>query len=158
MSPAKTRGDSGALSGEPAEFFAELTALRQRYLDAMDDDFNTGGAVGVLFDLRKSLNTFITDHKLDTAAGDKSRLPALTAGMRVLKELSSILGVFRDARKKEATADDGLLDGLMQLVIQIRADARQNKNFAVADLIRNKLNELKITLEDRTDRTLWRKN
>ena len=117
-----------------------------------------GGAVGVLFDLRKSLNTFITDHKLDTASGDKSQLPALTAGMRVLKELSSILGVFRDARKKEATADDGLLDGLMQLVIQIRADARQNKNFAVADLIRNKLNELKITLEDRTDRTLWRKN
>ncbi len=158
LSPAKTRGDSGVLSGEPAEFFAELTVLRQRYFDAMDDDFNTGGAVGVLFDLRKSLNTFITDHKLDTAAGDKSRLPALTAGMRVLKELSSILGVFRDARKKEATADDGLLDGLMQLVIQIRADARQNKNFAVADLIRNKLNELKITLEDRTDRTLWRKN
>ena len=46
----------------------------------------------------------------------------------------------------------------MQLVIQIRADARQNKNFAVADLIRNKLNELKITLEDRTDRTLWRRS
>jgi cysteinyl-tRNA synthetase len=50
-----------------------------------------------------------------------------------------------------------MLDGLMQLVIQIRADARKNKNFAVADLIRNKLNELKISLEDRTDQTLWRR-
>ncbi|MBC8113139.1 MAG: cysteine--tRNA ligase, partial [Candidatus Saccharimonas sp.] len=154
---ATSRGESPALSGEPAVFFAELDALRQRYLDAMDDDFNTGGAVGVLFDLRKTLNAFIGDHKLDTAAADKSKLSALAAGMALLKELSSILGVFHEAKAKAASADDGLLDGLMQLVIQIRADARKNKNFAVADLIRNKLNELKITLEDRTDQTLWRR-
>ena len=137
---------------------AELKALRQRYLDAMDDDFNTGGAVGVLFDLRKTLNAFIGEHKLDTAAADKSQLPALTAGMTLLKELASILGVFRGSKVEAAAdADDGMLDGLMQLVIQIRADARKNKNFAVADLIRNKLNELKISLEDRTDQTLWRR-
>ena len=153
-----SRSASPILSGTPTEFFAELNSLRQRYLEAMDDDFNTGGAVGVLFDLRKSLNAFIGEQKLDTAAGDKGLIPALTAGMTMLKELASILGVFREARAKATSADDGLLDGLMQLVIQIRADARQNKNFAVADLIRNRLNELKITLEDRTDRTLWRKN
>ena len=88
---------------------------------------------------------------------DTSHLPPLKAGMGLLKELSSILGVFRVAKPKVKTADDATLDGLMQLVIQIRADARKNKNFAVADLIRNKLNELKITLEDRTDQTLWRR-
>ena len=77
--------------------------------------------------------------------------------MTLLKELALILGVFREGKQKAVSADDGTLDGLMQLVIQIRADARKNKNFAVADLIRNKLNELKITLEDRTDQTLWRK-
>ena len=157
LKPVPTRADSVALSGDPADYFTELNALRQRYLDAMDDDFNTGGAVGVLFDLRTKLNAFINDHKLDTAAGDKSKLPALTAGMTLLKELASILGVFREAKAKAASADDGLLDGLMQLVIQIRADARKNKNFPVADLIRNKLNELKITLEDSTDQTLWRR-
>jgi cysteinyl-tRNA synthetase len=158
LSAAKTRSDSPGLSGQPSEFFGELATLRERYLDAMDDDFNTGGAVGVLFDLRKTLNAFIADQKLDTAAADKNKIPALTAGMQLLKELSSILGVFREARTKAASVDDGLVDGLMQLVIQIRADARKNKNFAVADLIRNKLNELKITLEDRTDQTLWRKS
>jgi cysteinyl-tRNA synthetase len=158
LKASDVRNDNTPLSGEPAAYFAELNPLRQRYLEAMDDDFNTGGAVGVLFDLRKTLNAFIGDHKLDTAAADKSKLPAITAGMLLLKELSSILGVFRDAKKKAASADDGTVDGLMQLVIQIRADARKNKNFAVADLIRNKLNELKITLEDRTDQTLWRKN
>ncbi len=154
---APTRASSAALTGTPAEYFQALNDLRQRYLESMDDDFNTGGAVGVLFELRKTLNSFITDHKLETTPTDKSLLPALTAGMTLLKELSSILGVFREAKQKAASADDGLLDGLMQLVIQIRADARKNKNFAVADLIRNKLNELKITLEDRTDQTLWRR-
>jgi cysteinyl-tRNA synthetase len=158
LKSSDVRSDNTPLAGEPAAYFAELNTLRQRYLEAMDDDFNTGGAVGVLFDLRKTLNAFIGDHKLDTATADKSKLPAVTAGMQLLKELSSILGVFRDAKKKAASADDGTVDGLMQLVIQIRADARKNKNFAVADLIRNKLNELKITLEDRTDQTLWRKN
>jgi len=157
LKTSNARTDSAALTGDPADYFTELNALRQRYLDAMDDDFNTGGAVGALFDLRTKLNAFINDHKLDTAAGDKSKLPALTAGMTLLKELASILGVFREAKAKAASADDGLLDGLMQLVIQIRADARKNRNFAVADLIRNKLNELKITLEDRTDQTLWRR-
>jgi cysteinyl-tRNA synthetase len=110
-----------------------------------------------LFDLRKTINSFITDHKLDTAAADRGKLADLTTGMKLLKELSSILGVFRTAKQKAASADDGLLDGLMQLIIQIRADARKNKNFAVADLIRNKLTELKVTLEDRTDQTLWRR-
>lgn len=153
-----TRQNSAALTGEPQSFFRDLTTLRERFLEAMDDDFNTGGAVGVLFDLRKTLNAFVNDHKLDAANADPAGIAALTAGMVLLKELSGLLGVFRKPRPAVAGADDGLVDGLMQLVIQIRADARKNKNFAVADLIRNRLNELKITLEDRTDQTLWRKN
>lgn len=151
------RTDSTKLTGGSTAFFDELNALRQRYLEAMDDDFNTGGAVGVLFDLRKALNSFVSDHKLDSSNVDRANVSDLNAGMALLKELSSILGVFRKAKPKAASADDGLLDGLMQLVIQIRADARKNKNFPVADLIRNKLNELKITLEDRTEQTVWRR-
>ena len=154
---ASKRTDSVPLEGSSTEFLQALGQLRQRYLESMDDDFNTGGAVGVLFDLRKTINSFITDHKLDTASADRGKLADLTTGMKLLKELSSILGVFRTAKQKASSADDALLDGLMQLIIQIRADARKNKNFAVADLIRNKLTELKVTLEDRTEQTLWRR-
>jgi cysteinyl-tRNA synthetase len=157
ISAGTSRDQSPSFSGEASPLYSELHELRRRYLESMDDDFNTGGAVGVLFDLRKTLNAYISDQKLDTANPDTSHLPPLKAGMGLLKELSSILGVFRVAKPKVTTADDATLDGLMQLVIQIRADARKNKNFAVADLIRNKLNELKITLEDRTDQTLWRR-
>lgn len=157
ISTGTSRDQSPSFSGEASPLYQELHELRRRYLESMDDDFNTGGAVGVLFDLRKTLNAYISDQKLDTANPDSSHLSPLKAGMGLLKELSSILGVFRVAKPKVKTADDATLDGLMQLVIQIRADARKNKNFAVADLIRNKLNELKITLEDRTDQTLWRR-
>jgi cysteinyl-tRNA synthetase len=139
------------------EYSEEVAALRNRFLDAMDDDFNTGGAVGVLFDLRKTLNSFIGDQKLDQGTPKPDAIAALIAGMTVLKELSNILGVFREPKRQAGGADDALLDGLMQLIIQIRAEARKARNFAVADLIRNRLAEQKITLEDRPDKTLWRR-
>ena len=141
--------------GFPA-FEQELVGHRQRFLDAMDDDFNTGGAVGVLFDLRKTINSFVAEQKLETGTPAPEALAAFTAGMALLRELSNLLGVFR-TRAAAAAADDGLAGELMELVIQIRADARKNKNFAVADLIRNRLTELKITLEDRPEKTLWRR-
>jgi cysteinyl-tRNA synthetase len=138
-------------------FTQEVAALKLRFLDAMDDDFNTGGAVGALFDLRKTLNAFIGDHKLDQGTPSPETVAALTAGMTVLKELAQLLGVFRQPKTKSAGGDDSLVNGLMELILQIRADSRKAKNFAVADLIRAKLTELKITVEDRPDKTLWRR-
>ena len=157
LKTSTVRSESAPPSGDEKPFLEAVNELRHRYLEAMDDDFNTGGAVGVLFELRKTLNSFISDNKLDVNKADAGKVSALVYGLTVLKELAAILGVFREPKQKSASADDGLVDGLMQLVIQIRADARKNKNFSVADLIRNKLTELKITLEDRTDQTLWRR-
>ncbi|HET6423165.1 MAG TPA: cysteine--tRNA ligase [Planctomycetaceae bacterium] len=158
LTPPKTRAEAqGFLTLGPSDFTTELQSLRARFLDAMDDDFNTGGAVGALFDLRKTLNAFIGDNKLDQGTPSPENVAILTAGMTVLKELSQLLGVFREAKTKAGGQDDGLVDGLMQLILQIRADSRKAKNFAVADLIRTKLTELKITVEDRPDKTLWRR-
>lgn len=153
----KSRAQSTALPEEPTGLMGEVRLQRDRFLEAMDDDFNTGGAIGALFDLRKAINAFIHERKLENGALAADRT-ALTAAMTVLKELSNILGVFRTPLAKPGAADDGLSDALMQLIIQIRADARKNKNFAVADLIRNRLNELKIVLEDRTEKTFWRRS
>jgi cysteinyl-tRNA synthetase len=156
LQAAATQKDAVAIpSGD--DFLQEVAALRQRFLDAMDDDFNTGGAVGSLFDLRKTINAFIGDHKLEQGTPSAEAQARLTTGLTVLKELAQLLGVFRERRAAAAGTDDGLLDGLMQLIIQIRADSRKAKNFAVADLIRARLTELKITLEDRPDKTLWRR-
>ena len=121
----------------------------------MDDDFNTGGAIGVLFELRKAVNGFIHQQKLEEAATDDQQ-QALTTAVTLLKELSNLLGVFRQPVERAAGgADDEFVGGLMQLILDIRADARENKNWAVADKIRDALNELNVSVEDGKDGVRW---
>ena len=77
--------------------------------------------------------------------------------MVVLKELSQILGLFRrPPAQPQARADDALTAPLLELLIDLRARLRKEKNFALADEIRNRLTELGVTLEDRADGTRWR--
>jgi cysteinyl-tRNA synthetase len=160
------------LSGPEAVATGDFGALRARFLDCMNDDFNTGGATGVLFELLSSLNRHADANKLD-AGGESAAKDEFRRGVRVLRELSSILGLFW--APVATKADDALagplselvsqlggspaggVDGLMGQLIQMRADARKAKNFAVADQIRKRLGELKVTLEDRPGgKTDWR--
>ena len=150
--PAK-RGDFQAGEGE---FPAEVARLRQAFLQGMDDDFNTGGAVGTLYELLTSLNRFADARKLEDAAPEAAALEQFRRGTLVLRELSQILGLFWEAPKKEAGADDKLVGGLMQLLLDLRAEARKAKDFATADQIRKRLGELGVTLEDRPGGTGWR--
>ena len=77
--------------------------------------------------------------------------------MLVLRELTGVLGMFLEPPKSQTdgTADEGLVGQLMDLVIEIRANARKTKDFATADLVRNRLAEAGIVLEDRPDGTGW---
>jgi cysteinyl-tRNA synthetase len=78
--------------------------------------------------------------------------------MTLLKELSGVLGLFRKPIAKPSQGGDELTDKLMKLMIELRAEARRTKNFAIADKIRDGLTALKITLEDRPDGTNWRRD
>jgi len=79
------------------------------------------------------------------------------AAAMTLRNIGGILGLFRQKAARPEPKENGLTDQLMKLFIQLRADARQQKNFAVADGIRKGLAELGITLEDRPDGTIWRR-
>jgi cysteinyl-tRNA synthetase len=153
--PAAERHGPFEPSGAETEFLSEVARLRQNYLDFMNDDFNTGGAVGVLNELLTSLNRFADARKLESPS-DNPASEAFLRSVKVLRELTSILGLFREASAKASAADDQLIDGLMRLIIDIRNEARKTKNFAVSDQIRDRLKELKITLEDRQGQTGWR--
>jgi cysteinyl-tRNA synthetase len=124
----------------------------------MDDDFNTGGAIGVLFDLLRVLNRYVETEKLETTKNE-SAIASLGQGMRTLRELTSVLGLFRQPAIEAADsgADSQLTGQLMQLLIDLRAESRKKKDFATADVIRNRLTELGITLEDRPGGTEWSK-
>ncbi len=140
----------------PADVASGLCELAERFLEAMDDDFNTGGAIGVLFDLRKAINGYIAANRLTESATPQQQ-QALTTAMTLLKELSQILGVFRQPLPQKRSADDELVNGLMQLIIDLRQQARQEKNWAVADRIRDSLKALRITLEDGREGVRWRR-
>ena len=64
--------------------------------------------------------------------------------------------MFIDPPAKKTAGDDGLADTVMQILIEVRQHARKNKAFDIADLIRERLTDAKITLEDRPDGTIWR--
>jgi cysteinyl-tRNA synthetase len=132
---------------------------RNLFRQSMNDDFNTGGAIGVLFELLTTMNRCIDHWKLETEQHPPQVDILRTAGL-VLRELSHILGVFSKPIDKPR-ADDAsqqLTAGLMQLLIDLRAEARKAKNFALGDQIRKRLGDLSVTLEDRPSGTIWRKD
>ena len=134
----------------------QIAEIRTQFLEAMDDDFNTGSAVGKLFDLVRLLNKFVDAEKLEVGGQPASdSLATLRQGATTLRELAATLGLFRKPVEAKSTGDDSLVGDLMKLVIALRAAARKNKDFATADLIRKRLAELGIMLEDRPGGTEW---
>jgi cysteinyl-tRNA synthetase len=155
--PPATRTE-GEFSPGDDPLLAAVAELRRKFLDAMDDDFNTGGAIGALFDLLRRLNKFVDDEKLETSgACPPDKRAALRRAAAVLREIAVTLGLFRAAvaEPESASGDDALVGRLMELLIEVRADSRKAKHFAAADKIRNRLTEIGVKLEDRPTGTQW---
>jgi cysteinyl-tRNA synthetase len=141
---------------EASRFLIEIKRHRDLFLVHMDDDFNTGGAIGALYELLTTLNRFADARQLEGTNPKTDDMEAFVLGTVALRELSQILGLFREEPKKETAVNDQLVNGLMQLLIDLRAEARKAKNFALADQIRQRLGQLGVTLEDRPSGTGWR--
>jgi len=156
--PARARREAGNLDPAGDPLLAAVHKLRASFLDKMDDDFNTGGAVADLFDLVRELNKYADQQKLDEIADPKdAKVQTLIKATVVLRELSNILGLFRATPSQRGGASEGVVPKLMQLLIELRADARAKKDFATGDKIRSSLTEAGITLEDRKGgATEWR--
>lgn len=119
----------------------------ERFNTFMDDDFNTPGAISVLFELAKAVNT--------SSGAEAEGL----AGRLV--ELGGILGLlYQDPVKYLQGQTDGASDddtALIESLIEQRREARARKDFAAADEARNKLTEMGIVLEDGPSGTTWRR-
>jgi cysteinyl-tRNA synthetase len=140
-----------------APFAQTVIQHKMRFLEMMDDDFNTAGAIAVMHELAGEINSFIESRHVEKTR-PREALAAITAATQTLRKLGTILGLFRpDVAKAGAKKEDALVDKLMALLIQLRQQARVDKNFPLSDSIRKGLTELGITLEDRADGTVWRK-
>jgi cysteinyl-tRNA synthetase len=149
-------GDARLAAAGTAALSQLVAEHRNRFLEAMDDDFNTGGGIGALFDLVRVLNKYCDDEKLEDAAKHTAeKVDALRRGTTVFRELAGTLGLFRKPPQEKVPGGDDLAGKLMKLLIQLRAEARKKKDFATADQIRNTLTEIGVTLEDRPGGTEW---
>lgn len=147
--PAPTKRDETTeLSALPHELHQTVADLRDRFWEAMDDDFNTGGAIGMLFELRRSINAAMAESPPLATGG-------LTTLLTLFKELANVLGVFRQPVQQQAGADDTFVNGLMELILDIRQEARADKNWSVADTIRDRLAALNVVIEDSRDGARW---
>ncbi len=146
------------LSEGPHEAFARsILDRKMKFLEMMDDDFNTAGAIAVLHETAGEINSFIEKSGLEKQR-DMPVVEISAAAVRSMRALGNVIGLFIKLPQAAAQSpDDGLVEGLMQLLIRLRATARAEKNFAIADAVRKGLTELNITLEDRPDGTTWRK-
>jgi cysteinyl-tRNA synthetase len=116
---------------------------RTLFEEAMEDDFNTPKALGILFDLAKELNIKGTQAGTTEAAEEASLLYAF----------GRVLGLFQ----KEDDTSDHIVPELMDLIIHLRDELRSAKNFPLSDEIRTRLEDIGISLEDGADKTKWKK-
>ncbi|MBI2868048.1 MAG: cysteine--tRNA ligase [Chloroflexi bacterium] len=113
---------------------------RRRFLDAMDDDFNTPQAVAALFDLARDINR----------ARDNGQ--RADRGQARLRELSGVLGL----RLTEPVQKDKAAEPFIEALVQLRQELRQSKQWALADTVRQRLLDLGVALEDTPKGTVWK--
>lgn len=149
-----TRG-GGLLTDDDIDVLRAASVCREKFLAAMDDDFNTGGAIAELFELARVANKYCDQTDLDGAgAEDVAAVATLELLLTSIKELANVLGLFM-APPDGGSDGDELLDAVMQLVVTLRASARAAKNFATADAIRDGLTTAGVVVEDRAGGTEW---
>lgn len=144
------------LESEVGGFVRQALAQKMKFHEMMDDDFNTAGAIAVLHELAGSINSFLEQNRAEANRQPDVTLAAASA-LQSLRRLGQILGLFRPGTARPNAKEPGVVDQLMTLMIQLRNDARAGKDFARADAVRDGLKKIGITLEDRPEGTIWRK-
>ncbi len=156
--PAPETRDQGAIDPRGDEALHECVALRDRFLAAMDDDFNTALAISTLFDLLRAANRHLDKHDLTAASSTESpAVETLRVIGGILRDLTAVLGLFRKPPLDQTTdrSDAELTSRLMQVLIDLRKEARDKKDFATGDRIRDRLAEIGVALLDKKEGTLW---
>lgn len=136
-------------SGDSSAILDRVNETRAAFIAAMDDDFSAPQGLAVLQDFTRDVNTLLNSGQ--------------AVGLGVLAEInnlyvtlgSEVLGIIPEA--DDAASSDGAREAaLIEMMINMRAQARVNKNWTESDRIRNELANIGVILEDRADGTIWK--
>ena len=147
---ALDRLDSQATdSGADDELLRRVAQIAKEFDEAMADDFNTSLAMASMFALSKEINQLVT-----RGAGTKKEVEAIQNSWDEMKE---ILGLLEDL-SDHGQEDDSLTNSLMEVLISLRTEAKEAKNWAMADQIRDQLKAIGVALEDTAEGVRWKRS
>ena len=126
----------------------ELKELKENIYTALCDDLNTPVALSYLFEAVRLINT-VKEGKKGITEKDKNLLDELFTTV-----LTDILGII-DENYSDSAGEKGVIDGLMEMVLQERAKAKAEKDWAKSDFIRDRLKEIGITVKDTKEGAEW---
>ncbi len=140
---------SQASGTEPA-FGQVIDRFQERFLEALDNDFNTPQALAALFDFTKAVNTLLNGDQ----PVSRLTLAAIDQTYRIFG--GDILGLIPDEIPTPAGGGGEVAEKLIRLLVELRTTARQDKDFAAADGIRDQLGTVGVVLEDGVNGTSWK--
>ena len=126
-----------------------LETLKEKFEKAMNDDLNTSVALSVLFELVRETQKLLQDNTTS-----KQTLEAIDGLFSMLG--GDVLGIVKDEYEQAGSVDNELMDKLVKILVEQRNEARKQKDYARADVIRKKIDEAGIVLEDSQQGTSWR--
>ena len=121
---------------------SQVASAADGFVTAMDDDFNSAGALASLFDLVRVIN-----QSRDQGATDAD----LKTGQELIVKLTNVLGL----QIEQETSNNAVVDPFIELLLKLRKQARTNKDWAMSDLIRDELLNLGVVIEDHKEGSTW---
>lgn len=132
----------GQMNESELELVSALENHRDRFIEAMDDDINTADAISIIFELARFSNTNVNEN---------SSLEWAEKNLSLFNELTGVLNIIKD---EDTDSND---NEQIEKLIKDRVEAKKNKDFALADAIRDELKSMGIEIEDTRQGTKWKK-
>lgn len=139
----KQNAQDRAMNEQEMELASRLNKYKENFIAAMDDDLNTADAIAAMFEMVREINANIT-------ATSNSSVVIIEFAANMLKELGNVLGILQKSQQNSLNAE-------IEELIAKRQQARKEKNWTLADSIRDQLKEMGIVLEDTPQGVKWRK-